>query len=114
MKFEKIPNIESEVEVVKQAAISFDGQIFTGWMHGEAFSKARSEMPELVARVGDNFIDGYVTSTGRFVTREEAGRLADEAGQLEHLDDDEKPGAARRLDSHDLPGNKKLTEDWEM
>ncbi len=109
MSFERASN---SPESVKEAAISIGGVVFTGRMHFEAYDKARAEMPLMVEKFADKIIDGYVTSTGRFVTRDEAGKIAESSGQLEHLDDEYKTSAVRKLDSHDLPTSKKLVEDW--
>jgi len=99
-------------EKVKEAAVSVDGQIFTGPMHFIAFDKARAALPNF-EETEDSMLQGYITSTGRFVSREEAGALALSAGQLEHLEGNTHAQAKQRLDSHNLAGLKKLTEDFD-
>jgi hypothetical protein len=102
-----------QAEKVKEAAILIEGHIFTGQMHGIAFNKARATMPNF-EQVKDSIEQGFVTTTGRFVSREEAGVLADNSGQLEHLEDDGTHYQAKqRLDSHNLVELKKLTEDFD-
>jgi hypothetical protein len=104
---------QPQFEKVKEAAIRINGQIFTGQMHFMAFEKARAELADF-EEIQHTMEQGFTTSAGRFISREEAGELAERAGQLEHLDEAAQHQAERRLDSHDLAELKKLEEDFEL
>lgn len=102
-----------KIEKITAAAIRVNGEIFTGQMHFMAYEKARLTIPNFEA-VQSTMEQGFVTTSGRFVSREEAGELADQAGQLEHLEEVSRAHAVRRLDSHNLEALKKLTEDFDV
>ncbi len=73
-----IPNfIPNYAETIKMAAIKYGNNIFRGSFHGEALVK----MGRTLGFGGDipfpsNYDEGFVTSMGRFVSREEAARMA--------------------------------------
>ena len=93
MSFERIqrgiPNIDVVPETIKIAAIRYEGEIFTGSMHFEAYQKLRAIHPESSYKEG-NIKDGFLTSTGRFVDRTEALEIAERMGQA-------KEGAGRKI-----------------
>jgi len=71
-------------ETVKNAAVRIDGKVYEGPNHGVALDRAATELgktqDELLELI-DGSNDGFVTSTGRFVSREEADQIAKGAGQ---------------------------------
>ena len=84
-KYDEIP--------VKAAIRAPDGKIYEGAAHFEAAAKMP---PELASRYGDaiqfgemekirDFEDGFVTDKGRFVSRDEAGRLMGIDDRYNHL-----------------------------
>lgn len=66
-------------ERIDEAAIKAGGQVFTGATHADAYGLARQALGDKVP-VED--ADGFVTSAGRYVGREEAKEIADLAGQI--------------------------------
>jgi hypothetical protein len=67
--------------MIKEAAIKLNGIVYTGRRHHEIIR-------ELARRGFDIPIlgeQGFVTDTGEFLTRRQAGRLAIESGQVEEL-----------------------------
>ena len=68
------------------------GLVFAGWRHGECFmlvevwldGLSQSDRPQYYRLTlgGEWWVEGFLTSTGRFVDREEAWRIARTAGQL--------------------------------
>ncbi len=80
-------------ERVVQAAVRVRGRTFTGPNHKAAVLAAGW------AELGPNDI-GFVTSTGRFVSRAEAWRIAKRAGQLRRYTS--RPGATPELHSEDI------------
>src|SRR5262249_40553471 len=63
------------VERPIQAAVRFRGITYTGTHHGEAIERAEAEHGP---RVYESAKDGFLTDRGRFVGREEAGRMLDD------------------------------------
>ena len=100
------------VEKVKIAAVRIGEDVFTGQMHFMAMDEAKRTLSNF-DDLKDTMEQGFVTTTGRFISRDEAGKLADEAGQLEHLSEREHDSAVYRLDSHNLPELKKLEADFD-
>lgn len=68
-------------ERIETAAILFQGNVYTGRNHALIIAEIR-----VIAKV-DKVIgeQGFVTDTGRFVSRIEAGRIALACGQISHL-----------------------------
>lgn len=67
-------------ETIKHAAVkSKDGRVFMGKSHAECFWQGSNIAVEMSSKADDQ---GFVTSTGRFVNREEASRLAWYAKQI--------------------------------
>jgi hypothetical protein len=87
-------------EKVKNAAVRFNGKIYEGPNHGMALDRAATELgktqDELFEQIDQN-TEGFMTTTGRFVSREEADVIAKGQGQ-------KKPGSnnANYLGSEDL------------
>ncbi len=75
-------NETEPIERITFAAIRYKGEIFTGPVHSAAWVLMTEKYPKAV--ITDEREDGFMTSTGRFVKREEALDIADKAGQLEH------------------------------
>lgn len=74
-----------EPEKIAAAAIEHEGQIYTGVTHGDAMTNAAKaagksidDMPDTLGSAGD----GFVTSHGRYVGREEAVSIANRADQM--------------------------------
>ena len=90
MKFE---NPDSVLEKIKASAIRFQNQIFTGNTHVDALNAMSDWYPDW--RDSDQYVeDGFITNTGRFVDRREAGEIAEKAGQLDDLDLQKKARAS--------------------
>ena len=85
-------------ESITAAAIRFDGNLFTGKNHAEAIMNMEEVFPDWKTS-GIKPDDGFVTSTGRYVKRDEAGRIAEQAEQLRVLPPHERQRAQKRLDS---------------
>jgi len=71
------------MEKIVLAAIVFEGEIYVGRRHCEIVAY-------IVKRTGAKKVpgscpQGFVTSEGRFVDREEAGKIAIASGQIEKL-----------------------------
>lgn len=82
---------EQSAEKVVAAAVRFGGQVFTGVMHFHAREKAKEEFPDFPHRDGEVQEEGFLTSTGRFVDRDEATDIADKADQLKEGSEDDTP-----------------------
>lgn len=74
------PRFTPPTEWPVEAALRIGDQTFTGPHHWGAMLKAQEALGEsaadIVGRLAANG-DGFITNTGRYVTRTEAGRLAD-------------------------------------
>mgnify|MGYP005862301831 CR=1 FL=1 len=90
---EKIP------EKIDQAAIRLGEKIYTGKNHADAIIAMEEDDPDWDTSE-TNPEDGFVTNTGRYVDRDEAGRIAKKAGQLSELRQDLQLKAEESLDSH--------------
>lgn len=75
-----------EREKVTAAAIRVSGQVFTASNHGEAFNDAEHALGYIPRGDAE---DGFVTSSGRFVDRETAYDIAEDAGQVPQNDNGE-------------------------
>jgi hypothetical protein len=81
-----VPSKPNEPEKVAQAALRMpDGRIFTGGVHAIAAEKAvdAGYPREVVHNVYETENDGFVTSRGRYLTRQEAYTLAAESGDID-------------------------------
>lgn len=65
---------------IKEAAISFQGKVYTGHRHHNVIRRIVAETG--VKRVGAQWPQGFVTEEGEFVDRHEAARIALAAGQV--------------------------------
>ncbi len=93
---------ELQPERVESAAYKMDdGTILTGRNHAEIVSKLQDKGVDLSDgnRAGDTMQDGFITDQGRFITREEAFKIADAADQLKP---EQKAGTAGFLDDGEL------------
>lgn len=87
---EFLPSNRSDAEVIKSAAVRTpEGDVFTGLMHGlarERFGEERnlpaSDMAALEMGEYPGLVEGFVTSAGRFVDRQEAFKIGMAAGQV--------------------------------
>lgn len=81
VRTDELLNTVTPPETIKAAALRVGDQVFTGLTHGDAFEKA------LAAGVSEDALglasrdSGFVTSTGRYVGREEALPIAQASGQ---------------------------------
>lgn len=74
-------NSQKEIETIKHAAVKSEcGKVVTGKSHADCFHKGILDLQlEMSQREEDQ---GFVTSTGRYVSREEAQKIAIAAGQV--------------------------------
>lgn len=89
---------------IVQSAVNIGGKIHLGPWHGAAYEKAAHTMGVPVDSLIDRYApgaEGFLTSTGKFVSREEAMNIAIRAGQIE-------PTA---IESAPWPLNKQLTSE---
>lgn len=79
-------------ERVKSAAVELDGQIYTGATHADAMEAASSatgksidELWSLRSEASGQGLkpDGFITDTGRFISRAEATEIANRADQID-------------------------------
>jgi len=91
--------VEGEsVERIDAAAVQYGDDVFVGINHGEAYEKLTAIHPEIIAANAD-IKNGFLTSTGRFVSRDEASVIADKAEQIR---DEMKNKIRTGLHSEDL------------
>ena len=83
------PDTVSGQERIEESAVKCEDRIYTGKRHADCICEAIEAGESLPIRMQQQ---GFVTNTGRFVTREEAWDIAVRAGQLK----------ARPLTSEDL------------
>lgn len=72
--------MQATPERIVSAAIQYKGEIFTGQTHADAWVPMTEKYADAV--ITNERIDGFVTSTGRFVDRKEALVIAQNADQL--------------------------------
>lgn len=79
MKIES-PDFEKSPEEVQESALRFKGEVFTGFLHVNALDKLELKYPnwKQLQNNGETIEDGFVTTEGRFITRDEADKLARE------------------------------------
>src|SRR5262249_21274731 len=66
------------------AAIRINDRIFTGSSHFDAVTKAQTALGENVVARSNVSADGFLTNQGRYVSREEAGRMLDQLNETRH------------------------------
>jgi len=91
-----------EVESIQAAALLLGDQMYTGRTHLDAFVALKKEHQDYAWGGERAPKQGFITSTGRFVDRDEAGKIADSVNQLEHLDSNSRRRAQGDLHSEDL------------
>ena len=64
-------------ERISRAAVRFEGKVYGGYKH----IKIKHDIANELDRYPYGAEDGFLTSAGRFVTREEAATIAFQAGQ---------------------------------
>ncbi len=64
------------MHIIAAAIKTEDGIIFSGKRHQELIPKA-------IRAGSENYLEGFLTNDGNFVTREEAAEIAFNAGQIE-------------------------------
>ncbi len=84
----RAPQMAGPAEWPVHAAVKLGDQTFTGPSHMHAINAASDRLGNaavdaLLLKSG-NSADGFVTNTGRYVTREEAGQLADQHNATRH------------------------------
>src|SRR3989338_53621 len=94
---------EKKPEHIVAAALDFQGEIYTGRTHADALNALEEVYPDWADMDVKSPRDGFMTSAGRFVERDEAGEIADKAGQLDALGSHSKQRrSSEYLDSHDI------------
>lgn len=78
-----------EPEYIVSSGVQFRGKVYEGRIHANIMDQIVTELgidyDTLTAELGDEF-DGFVTSTGRFVTdKKEAYKIGEAAGQLNKI-----------------------------
>lgn len=71
------------MEKIVLAAIVFEGEVYVGKRHDQIIRYIVQRTG--AKRVPGSCPQGFVTSEGRFVERDEAGRIAIASGQIEKL-----------------------------
>ncbi len=88
------------LERVAAAAVKVRGRIFTGTSHKVAVIAAAHSLGLEPGAVWASMTAGFTTTTGRFVSRAEAWKIAKREGQLRW--DNSRPGVTLELRSEDL------------
>ncbi len=72
--------------MIKESAIKKDGQVFTGRRHADVLhaNAKRNESGIIISTLAEG-IQGFVTISGEFLTREEAAIHALKCGQVKSL-----------------------------
>jgi hypothetical protein len=105
----------SEPEKIKESAIWIQqdhGRIFTGVNHGMAWLNAEDHYGGETKVPQRGVVEGFITTTGRFVTREEASIIADRSLQVPY---EEQLGGPkyRKLMAEDLNINAYEDENYQ-
>ena len=74
---------KEEIERIEVSAVLHEGSVYTGKRHGDAIRAA----VEATGKKPVTGKQGFVTNTGRFVSREEAVKIALAAGQITEAKD---------------------------
>lgn len=69
-------------EKIKSAAIKIGDEIFEGTTHGEAAIKAEEKLGKEIDSSIESDLTGFMTTSGRYLSREQALIVAQEAGQF--------------------------------
>lgn len=69
-------------ERIDRAAIKLDGAVWSADQGSRHFVVLSRIVQQILQRARDHGVEGFITTTGRFVDREEALRIAATAGQL--------------------------------
>lgn len=85
-----------EQERVVAAAIQFQGEIFLGRTHGQAVLAMEKKYPRWQQMTDQPVVEGFSTTTGRFVDRQEADVIATAAAQVE------EESRSHRVNPHEL------------
>lgn len=75
---------KENMERIEKSAVLFNGSIYTGKRHSDAIRSA-AEATGIKPVTGEQ---GFVTSNGRFVGRDEAAQIAFKSGQIKELKDE--------------------------
>jgi|GEM_PF-3555520 hypothetical protein len=73
---------ESGIEKIDCAVVELNGELFTASNHILALVKLKEKYPDWQQK-GVPTKDGFLTTSGRFVDREEAFKIAEQADQLD-------------------------------
>ncbi len=65
------------MRIVSAAIKTEDGEVFSGERHAELIRMA-------IISGSEDYVEGFLTEDGAFVTREEAAKIAFEAGQIKN------------------------------
>jgi hypothetical protein len=84
-----------ERERIASPAVRFNDQIFTGINHPDAWNNLTNNIKPEEGTGAPVIQEGFTTSSGRFLTRDEAWKLAEESKQT-------KPGASRVVEGQDV------------
>jgi hypothetical protein len=87
-------------ERVSQAAVKVRGRVFEGMSHRVAVFVAAKSLGLEPSTVWADMTAGFITTTGRFVSRAEAWNIAKRARQLRW--NTSRPGVTPELHSEDL------------
>jgi hypothetical protein len=68
-----------KTEKVGRAALKYNDEVFTGVNHGDAFGHLEKKFKDFDFK---QVKDGFITTNGRFVSREEATAIAEQAKQI--------------------------------
>lgn len=77
------PIERSVPEKIVAAAIRFQGELFLGRTHGQAILMMEKKYPQWQQMTDQPLEEGFSTTTGRFVDREEADEIATAAAQVD-------------------------------
>jgi hypothetical protein len=80
---ESVPRAPFGPEHITAAALQFRGETFSGGNHALVIRELERKYPSWRTMSNGPIDEGFITTMGRFVSREEAARIAEQAGQLE-------------------------------
>ncbi|MEX0918192.1 MAG: hypothetical protein WDZ93_03475 [Candidatus Paceibacterota bacterium] len=88
-------------EKIAASAVRFRDEVYTGKTHMDAIIEMEENNPDWHDS-NDSVEDGFVTSTGRYVERDEAWEIAKKSGQLDHHEPRKRNMEDEALDAHDI------------